>query len=88
MKAIGWSLVFVLILIGLTMTATVLVLSGLWKPTLESTSKAACQLKIQKYCLMLVCDKQPDVDLTGCTESGAVPTKEECEKNYGPCKTG
>jgi hypothetical protein len=70
------------------MTATVLVLSGWWNPFKESTSKYACELKIQKYCLMKVCDRQPDVDLTGCTESGADPTKEWCEQNYGPCKTG
>jgi len=72
-------------LIGLTMTATVLVLSGLWKPTLESTSKAACQLKIQKYCLMLVCDRNPDVDLTGCTEENKAPDKKWCEDRGFSC---
>jgi len=85
MKAISWSLVFLLILIGLTMTATVLVFFGWWNPFKESTSKAACQLKIQKYCLMLVCDRQPDVDLTGCTEENKNPDKKWCEDHGFSC---
>jgi hypothetical protein len=88
MKAVAWSLIFLVVLIGLSITLTVLIFWGWWNPFKESTSKYACKLKIQRYCLMFVCDRQPDVDLTGCTESGVTPTKKWCEENYGPCKTG
>jgi hypothetical protein len=88
MKAVAWSLIFLVVIIGLSITAAVLISLGWFNPISESTSKYACKLKIQRYCLMLVCDRQPDVDLTGCTESGATPTKEWCEKNGYSCKTG
>jgi hypothetical protein len=86
MKAVAWSLVFLIFLIGLTITATILVFWGWWNPFKESTSKYACELKIQRYCQELVCGMNPDVDLTGCTEEGAVPDKNWCESHGFSCK--
>jgi hypothetical protein len=88
MKVVAWSLVFLVILIGLTITATILVFWGWWNPFKESTSKYACELKIQRYCQKLVCDMQPDVDLTGCTEESAVPDKKWCEEKGFYCGKG
>jgi len=88
MKAIGWSAVFLIVLIGLSLASTILVFFGWWNPLRESTSKWACELKIQRYCQELVCDVQPSVDLTGCTEGGAVPDKRWCEDHGFSCKKG
>jgi hypothetical protein len=88
MKVVAWSLVFLLVLIGLTVAATVLVFWGWWNRFKESTSKEVCELKIQRYCLNLVCGIQPDVDLTGCTEEGAIPSKEWCESHGFSCGKG
>jgi hypothetical protein len=86
MMAVAWSLIFLVVLITFTITSTVLVFWKLWNPFKESTSKFACQLKIQKYCEMLVCNREPDVDLTGCTQEGATPDIKWCEDHGFSCK--
>jgi len=87
-RGVAWSLVFMLVLIVLTITATILVFWGWWNPFKENTSKAACELRLQRYCLMKVCDRAPDTDLKGCEQYGyeANPTKKWCEDNGFKCK--
>ena len=88
MKVVTWSLIFMLVLISLTVTTTILVFFGWWNPFREITSKWACEMKIQRYCQMVVCERQPDVDLTGCVEGGTIPTREWCERKGFSCKSG
>ncbi len=88
MKGVAWSLVFMLILIALTITTTILVFFGWWNPFKEITSKWACWIKIQRYCQMVVCEKNSDVDLTGCIEENVVPSRKWCEEHGFSCKIG
>jgi len=89
MKAIAWQAIFLLVLIGLSITATAVVLLQFLSQGNITASKLSCTAKLQKYCIDLLADKNPDWNsiqpTSGCEKYGieAPPSKEKCKEILG-----
>ena len=88
-KGITWQAIFLIVIIGLSLTATAVVLWQFLSQGKVTANQLACTAKLQKYCNDLIAGKNPDWNSippkTGCEKYGmeAPPSLDECRELVG-----